>query len=169
IRCGSFSFRFFLVRLRRPPSSPLFPYTTLFRSGAVGLAASGGLCRVVQPALKARAVAAAAVHSIRFRGILVCSVRLVGAMFAPVGPQPLFHIFTDKLADFLGGSDILQLAEFLEGLFFLRVNQQGESGGPVFLGHRYQRSCYVNPVNIAVNLYEHIMEWYCATHEIACS
>src|SRR5205085_2948786 len=30
---------FFLLLLRRTPSSPLFPYTTLFRSGRWGLAA----------------------------------------------------------------------------------------------------------------------------------
>src|SRR5256885_9604268 len=28
---------FFFLRIRRPPSSPLFPYTTLFRSEALGL------------------------------------------------------------------------------------------------------------------------------------
>src|SRR5205823_11212088 len=27
---------FFVLRLRPPPSSPLFPYTTLFRSGGTG-------------------------------------------------------------------------------------------------------------------------------------
>src|SRR5439155_7768160 len=32
---------FFLIMFRRPPRSPLFPYTTLFRS----LAASGGIAR----------------------------------------------------------------------------------------------------------------------------
>src|SRR5262249_61020112 len=31
---------FFFLRIPRPPSSPLFPYTTLFRSGDVGDAAA---------------------------------------------------------------------------------------------------------------------------------
>src|SRR5688572_33165543 len=32
----------FFSRIRRPPTSPLFPYTTLFRSAAVAIAAIAG-------------------------------------------------------------------------------------------------------------------------------
>src|SRR5437762_10293059 len=31
------SYMFFLLRIRRPPFSPLFPYTTLFRSGFIAM------------------------------------------------------------------------------------------------------------------------------------
>src|SRR5256885_17227926 len=34
---GQWFIRFFFLMIRRPPRSTLFPYTTLFRSGAVGL------------------------------------------------------------------------------------------------------------------------------------
>src|SRR5262245_62788700 len=58
--CSGFMFSalfFFCFRIRRPPISPLFPYTTLFRSGhglrlsgigvAIGLAAAFGLTRAM--------------------------------------------------------------------------------------------------------------------------
>src|SRR6266513_2954306 len=37
----NFSFFFFFLMIRRPPRSTLFPYTTLFRSGAPRAAAAG--------------------------------------------------------------------------------------------------------------------------------
>src|SRR5690348_18082248 len=36
LRCFFFFFFFFFLMIRRPPRSTLFPYTTLFRSRAVG-------------------------------------------------------------------------------------------------------------------------------------
>src|SRR2546429_8464608 len=45
--CVSFFFFFFFLMIRRPPRSTLFPYTTLFRSGAAaadphGIVSPGG-------------------------------------------------------------------------------------------------------------------------------
>src|SRR5438876_5005933 len=40
IKHASYPFMVFFLRMRRPPRSTLFPYTTLFRSRAVKLAAS---------------------------------------------------------------------------------------------------------------------------------
>src|SRR5699024_12007241 len=45
----SIFFRFFLLMIRPPPRSTLFPYTTLFRS----LKKGGGLCGVSSPPLLA--------------------------------------------------------------------------------------------------------------------
>src|SRR5207248_9541520 len=69
------SLRFFVTTLRRPPRSPLFPYTTLFRStrspfaGASYDRASGELARA--PLLDARVVSTigpwAAVLGVRLR------------------------------------------------------------------------------------------------------
>src|SRR5947199_1833174 len=56
--------RFFYVTIRRPPRSTLFPYTTLFRSGA--LAAAGGRGRPVPPGRRALPVHQGAVdHRVR--------------------------------------------------------------------------------------------------------
>src|SRR5690606_21895538 len=40
-RCSFFSFLVFLFSARRPPTPPLFPYTTLFRSGLVAIEEPG--------------------------------------------------------------------------------------------------------------------------------
>src|SRR5690348_17558397 len=48
--------RFFFLRLRRPPGSTLFPYTTLFRSSAgaaIEVAYDGASLRATVPALDA--------------------------------------------------------------------------------------------------------------------
>src|SRR5438067_3935808 len=60
-------FHFFFLRIRRPPRSTLFPYTTLFRSQAVGHAAGGAArdCRRRQqlaPRRDAVGAAAASEH-----------------------------------------------------------------------------------------------------------
>src|SRR2546430_15732298 len=46
----SLFFFFFFLMIRRPPRSTLFPYTTLFRSPAVGRADGAGGPQVAQPA-----------------------------------------------------------------------------------------------------------------------
>src|SRR5437773_4845239 len=51
--------------LRRPPSSTLFPYTTLFRSGRVALVRPGSRDRVDDPALEVAVFRAGAEHGDR--------------------------------------------------------------------------------------------------------
>src|SRR2546430_14135203 len=47
---------FFFLMIRRPPRSTLFPYTTLFRSGASSFGAIGGLTCYFMPALTREAL-----------------------------------------------------------------------------------------------------------------
>src|SRR3712207_6906638 len=44
----------FLLMMRRPPRSTLFPYTTLFRSARRGLGSGGGRTRAREPEAPAR-------------------------------------------------------------------------------------------------------------------
>src|SRR3990172_5422903 len=47
--------RFFFLMIRRPPRSPLFPYTTLFRSSSAGMRlAAPGSARAVPCTIRAR-------------------------------------------------------------------------------------------------------------------
>src|SRR3712207_6851143 len=69
---------FFVLIIRRPPRSPLFPYTTLFRSPAEP--GAGSALRQVPRADRGRAATAGG-------GARNCHLLVVGAA-APAGPGP---------------------------------------------------------------------------------
>src|SRR5207244_11530136 len=63
-----YHFIFFLLRVRRPPKPPLFPYTTLFRSKP----SSAGRCRQAIPVCNTNKIPCSASRSGSAAGDLVC-------------------------------------------------------------------------------------------------